>query len=95
MPTLQSAAPVLASLDIERTVAFYCSRLGFRQLYVNPGVWGIVSRDAIQPLHYKRSLGVRVNLEFLILMATSLPLPSAETTDSAFADYQSKIRRWL
>ena len=27
MPTLESAAPVLASLDIERSVQFYCARL--------------------------------------------------------------------
>ncbi len=51
MPTLQSASPVLASLDIERTVAFYCSQLGFSRVYVEAGVWGIVSRDAVQ-IHF-------------------------------------------
>ena len=51
MPTLKSAAPVLASLNIERSVSFFCSRLGFAQVYVDPGVWGIVSRDAIQ-IHF-------------------------------------------
>jgi hypothetical protein len=45
---LNSASPVLASLDIERTVSFYCSRLGFTQVYVGPGTWGIVARDGIQ-----------------------------------------------
>ncbi len=51
MPNLKSAAPVLASLNIERTVSFYCSRLGFSRVYVEPGVWGIVSRDAVQ-IHF-------------------------------------------
>jgi len=51
MPTLTRAAPVLASLDIERSVAFYCSQLGFTSVYVEPGAWGIVARDAVQ-LHF-------------------------------------------
>ncbi len=46
-----SASPVLASLDIERTVSFYCSRLGFTRVYAESGVWGIVSRDAVQ-IHF-------------------------------------------
>lgn len=44
---LKWAAPVLASLDIERTIAFYGLRLGFRRVYADPGVWGIVSRDDV------------------------------------------------
>jgi catechol 2,3-dioxygenase-like lactoylglutathione lyase family enzyme len=51
VPTLNSADPVLASLDIERTVTFYCSRLGFARVYVEPGVWGIVTRDSIR-IHF-------------------------------------------
>ena len=51
MAILKSAAPVLASLDIERTVSFYCSRLGFSRVYVEPGVWGIVSRNQVQ-IHF-------------------------------------------
>lgn len=46
-PVLRWAAPVLASLDIERTIAFYGSRLGFTRVYADPGVWGIVSRDDV------------------------------------------------
>ena len=51
MPSLESTSPVLASLDIERTVNFYCSRLGFTRVYAESGVWGIVSRDAVQ-IHF-------------------------------------------
>ena len=51
VPCLNSAAPVLASLDIERTVTFYCTRLGFARVHVDPGVWGIVSRDSVQ-IHF-------------------------------------------
>ncbi len=50
-PVLKWAAPVLASLDIERTVSFYCSRLGFTRVYADPGVWGIVSRDDVS-IHF-------------------------------------------
>jgi hypothetical protein len=50
-PSPNSVAPVLASLDIERTVTFYCLCLGFSRVYVEQGVWGIVSRDAIQ-IHF-------------------------------------------
>ena len=46
-----SATPVLASLDIERSVGFYCSRLGFESVHVQQGIYGIVSRGAVQ-LHF-------------------------------------------
>lgn len=46
-----SATPVLASLDIERSVEFYCSRLGFTKVHVQQGTYGIVSRGAVQ-LHF-------------------------------------------
>jgi hypothetical protein len=51
MATLDRSAPVLASLDIERTVEFYCSRLGFNRVLAEPGVWGIVARDSVQ-IHF-------------------------------------------
>src|SRR5437870_4732967 len=50
-PILTRAAPVLASLNIERTVSFFCSRLGFTRVYVDAGTWGIVSRDNVQ-IHF-------------------------------------------
>ena len=46
-PVLKWAAPVHASLDIERTISYYCSRLGFSRVYSDQGVWGIVSRDNV------------------------------------------------
>jgi catechol 2,3-dioxygenase-like lactoylglutathione lyase family enzyme len=46
-----SATPVLASLDIERSVEFYCARLGFTRVHVQQGTYGIVSRGAVQ-LHF-------------------------------------------
>ncbi len=39
------AGPRLAR--IERTIAFYCSRLGFCCVYSDQGVYGIVSRDDV------------------------------------------------
>lgn len=54
MPTevqLVSATPVLASLDIEKSVAFYCDKLGFIRIYAKPSVYGIVQRNQIA-LHF-------------------------------------------
>jgi catechol 2,3-dioxygenase-like lactoylglutathione lyase family enzyme len=47
-----SATPVLASLDIERSVSFRESAFGFARVYCEQGVYGIVSRDAVQ-LHFR------------------------------------------
>ena len=42
-----SATPVLASLDIQRSVEFFRSRLGFTVLHAQQGGYGVVSRDAV------------------------------------------------
>lgn len=46
-PTLLAAAPVLPSRDIARTVAFYCTQVGFSQVHVAVGQYGIVERGAV------------------------------------------------
>lgn len=51
MTRLNRASPVLASLDLERTVAFYRAKLGFEQVYLVPGTWGIVARDGVR-IHF-------------------------------------------
>jgi catechol 2,3-dioxygenase-like lactoylglutathione lyase family enzyme len=43
---LHRAAPVLASLNIAKTIAFYTEKLGFRQQFVDDN-YGIVARDEI------------------------------------------------
>lgn len=45
---LTAAVPVLASLDIERSVRFYTARPGFTKVHAAAGVYGIVSRDGIE-----------------------------------------------
>ncbi len=50
-PRLQSATPVLASLDIARSVEFFCTKLGFSALHVAPGVYGVVTRNEVQ-IHF-------------------------------------------
>lgn len=42
-----SATPVLASLDIERSVEFFCSVLGFTKVHAEQGVYGVVTRDEV------------------------------------------------
>jgi catechol 2,3-dioxygenase-like lactoylglutathione lyase family enzyme len=46
-----SATPVLASLDIQRSVDFYCSHLGFTSLYARQGEYGVVIRDTVS-IHF-------------------------------------------
>ena len=48
---LLSATPVLASLDIERSVHFYRTHLGFEVQHVEQGVYGVVTRDEVG-LHF-------------------------------------------
>jgi catechol 2,3-dioxygenase-like lactoylglutathione lyase family enzyme len=42
-----SAIPVLASLDIRRSVDFFASKLGFTVIYAVQGEYGVVSRGAL------------------------------------------------
>ena len=46
MPKLQKAAPVLASLDMNETIAQYTEQLGFRATYHDDN-YGIVVRDTV------------------------------------------------
>ena len=45
------ATPVLASLDIERSVEFFCSTLGFVKIHAHQGTYGIVSSGAVS-IHF-------------------------------------------
>ncbi|MDO8769608.1 MAG: VOC family protein [Burkholderiaceae bacterium] len=42
-----AATPVLASLDIERSVEFFRIHLGFNRVHAEQGVYGVVSRGAV------------------------------------------------
>ncbi|HUG22839.1 bleomycin resistance protein [Piscinibacter sp.] len=46
-----AATPVLASLDIERSVEFFASKLGFSKVYVAQGAYGIVSNGPVR-IHF-------------------------------------------
>lgn len=46
-----SATPVLASLDIKRSVGFFSSKLGFTVSYAVQGEYGIVSKGTIE-IHF-------------------------------------------
>jgi catechol 2,3-dioxygenase-like lactoylglutathione lyase family enzyme len=45
---LVATIPVLASLDITRSVSFYRDMLGFVVVHAEPGVYAVLSRDDIQ-----------------------------------------------
>ena len=46
-----AAVPVLASLDIQRSVDFFAAKLGFTIRYASQGEYGIVSRDSVN-IHF-------------------------------------------
>lgn len=46
-----SATPILASLDIHKTVDFYVSRLGFTAVHAEQAVYGIVGRGQVH-IHF-------------------------------------------
>lgn len=46
-PQFLAATPVLASLDIARTAAFFESALGFTQIHVEQGVYGVVTHGDV------------------------------------------------
>jgi catechol 2,3-dioxygenase-like lactoylglutathione lyase family enzyme len=48
MTTFLQAVPVLASLDIRRSVDFFVQQLGFAQVHAEQGVYGIVARDQVE-----------------------------------------------
>ncbi|MFZ6799115.1 hypothetical protein [Undibacterium sp. Di24W] len=52
----RSATPILASLDIARTVAFYETKLGFTTLYSAQNEYAVLRKDSIGlhkcTLHY-------------------------------------------
>jgi len=50
MPKLQKAAPVLASLDMDETMAQYTEQLGFRKGFHDAN-YGVIARDEIE-LHF-------------------------------------------
>jgi catechol 2,3-dioxygenase-like lactoylglutathione lyase family enzyme len=48
---MNRAVPILASLDIAATVAFYTDSLGFNCRYQAPGEYAIIQRDDIE-IHF-------------------------------------------
>jgi catechol 2,3-dioxygenase-like lactoylglutathione lyase family enzyme len=51
IPALIAATPVLPSLDIARTLAFYCGTHGFKDVHAAPGEYAIVERGPVE-LHF-------------------------------------------
>ena len=45
---LLKAIPVLATLNIERSIQFFVSNLGFTSVYAEQGTYGIVERDGCE-----------------------------------------------
>ena len=46
-----STVPILASLDITRSVAFFCEKLGFTKLFLEQGVYDVVGRGEVS-IHF-------------------------------------------
>lgn len=50
-PILIQATPILASLNLEETEAFYTRHLGFQTIHLDPGAYAILARDQVE-LHF-------------------------------------------
>lgn len=46
--TFMQAVPVLASLDVRRSIDFFVQHLGFAEVHAEQGVYGIVERDKVE-----------------------------------------------
>ena len=77
-----SATPVLASLDIERSVEFFCTQLGFTALHVEQGAYGVIMRGGVglhfwacNERHIAENTSCRLRVEGIeLLYAHCLPL---------------------
>jgi catechol 2,3-dioxygenase-like lactoylglutathione lyase family enzyme len=88
--TFVSAVPVLASLDIERSVAFYEQKLGFQRGAVFPN-YAVLRRDAIElhlwkcdERHIAENTSCRVNVQGIDALYAELKgiaHPKAPLTD--------------
>jgi catechol 2,3-dioxygenase-like lactoylglutathione lyase family enzyme len=75
--TLNSAVPILASLDITKTIRFYSSVLGFTKIHEEPTAYGIVQRDAVQihfwacsEKHIAENTACRINVKGIAALYT-------------------------
>jgi hypothetical protein len=98
-----AAVPVLASLDIQRSVNFFVSKLDFDAHYVSQGAYGIVSRGNVK-IHFwacsdkriSEATGCRVNvrnIEFLFAQCTSQEIvhPNAPLKTTPWAAQSSQF----
>lgn len=77
-----SAVPILASLNITKTIQFYCSVFGFTKVYEEPASYGIVERDAVQ-IHFWACS------EKYIAENTACRI-NVQGVDALYAEYQPK-----
>lgn len=98
-----AATPVLASLDIGRTVAFYVERLGAVAVHAEQGVYGIVALGDIH-LHFwacddrriAEATGCRVAVEgidtlYLRCQAAGIVHPNAPLHDTAWGSREFAV----
>ncbi len=98
-----SATPVLASLDIERSVEFFCSKLGFTALHVEQGVYGVIMRSGVslhfwpcRERHIAENTSCRLRVEGIAaLYALCVPLdivhPNAPLSDKPWGSREFAI----
>jgi len=98
-----SATPVLASLDIERSVEFFCSSLGFSKLHVQQGVYGVITRGSVSihfwacaDRHIAENTSCRVRVEgihtlFLACTALNIVHPNAPLEEKPWGSREFAI----
>ena len=80
-PTLHTAVPILASLDITTTVQFYTENLGFTCRFESQGEYAILQRDSIEIHFWPCDTD-----------ATSQPIPHVASVSPASPRFTRNIR---
>jgi uncharacterized glyoxalase superfamily protein PhnB len=100
---LISATPVLASLDIGRSVDFFCTHLGFSSLYAQQGAYAVIVRDAVSihfwscsDRHVAQNTSCRVRVEgidalFLHCKSLGIVHPNAPLEDKPWGSREFSV----
>ena len=98
-----SATPVLASLDIGRSVEFFCSKLGFTKLYAEQGEYGVIERGGVSihfwacaEQHIAENTSCRVRVEgvdalFALCSSIGIVHPNAPLEDKPWGSREFAI----
>lgn len=91
-----SATPMLASLDIERSITFFCDHFGFHSQFVQQDVYGIVTSGPVSihfwactEKHIAENTSCRIQVKGIEALFTSCQL-----ADIVHPNAQLELKPW-